>query len=170
MKDLAQVSDFLERLRALPCFTPIQDAVLLLLRLPESAVLEESDDHVYFVVPSDSYKKDHADPFDVLYGEALDRFDWTEYVFGVRYHSSHLSAVLIDRKRRIAVCDTLLSWSTRDARMAWAGFEKSLGTALEYTKTESPNPRMKTDHVMVTPYGGVQFIYVMEELAWGRGY
>jgi sugar phosphate isomerase/epimerase len=107
----------------------VPENVARLIDMPKQGVIEEGDNVAYFIVPTASYGKNHADPYNIVSGSE-DKVKWASYVFGTRQHGHHISAVLIDKERRIGVEEPIANFL--DAATAnWAGFIAGVKSALK---------------------------------------
>jgi len=171
MPEMKKVSreELLEKVAALPALDEIQPSLLDLLDMPREGILEQSEDFIYFVVPSASYKKTHTDPYDVLTGEVDDDLNWTDYLFGVRYKGKYLSAVIIDKERRISVEETILN-AYGDYKENWPRFENAVKEALEQARRAKEGRRfakgLEFDHVNLSSITNIEIIMVGEPRAW----
>ncbi|MCP4647372.1 MAG: TIM barrel protein [bacterium] len=163
--DKIERNEFLAKLAELPSLSPMPSPLSSIIALPNEGLLEKTEDSIYFVVPSPDYEAGHADPYDAITGDADDNLKWADYLFGVRYHGTYLSAVLIDKERKISVAETILgAHSIREVN--WGKFEEAVKTALKYAKGKNLPPSLKLDHINFTSVGDLEFIESVDPRAW----
>lgn len=162
--------EMLAKISKLPSMSPLPPSLLALLNLRKSGICEESEDFIYLVVPSDAYKARHADPYDLVIGEVDDAVAWADYVFGVRYHGLYLSAVLIDKVRKIAVEDVILGAYGDYQGKNWVAFEKAVKEALQSADNLAANKPLASsiqfDHINLSSIANIEYISSRTKRAW----
>jgi hypothetical protein len=159
-------SEFLETLAGLPSLGSMPHKLSGMLNVPEEGIMERSEDSIYFIVPTDNYSEKHADPFDVLTGEDSGKLDWAGYIFGIRYHGTYASVVLVDKARRFSMAVSVLG-AHGEKEPNWEKAEESLNEALSYASNDEISARIRLDHVNLTSMAGVEFIESHDPRAWG---
>jgi sugar phosphate isomerase/epimerase len=128
------------------------------LSLPPEGILEEGEGFTYFVAPSESYTNAHADPYDLITG-VEDKVEWADYVFGIVLEGKRTHAVLIDKKRKIAVEEAIADPHEK-AGTDWSRFEEAIINALREVAKFSD-----ADHIVGTN-GGSHIVMGDEPNAW----
>gem|GEM_PF-3141685 len=163
--DMIKKEEMLERVAKLPSIGPVPETLSRLLNMPKEGLLEQTEDFLYLVSPSEDYKEGHADPYDVITEESRDRMDWGRYVFGIRYHGTKVSAVLVDKERKISVEEIILR-AQGDAEVHWEDFEKAIKEAISYAKDETINERIAVDHINLNSFGDPTIIDKLDSRSW----
>jgi sugar phosphate isomerase/epimerase len=130
-----------------------------LLEIPAEASKETGDSYTYYFIPSKSFGDRSEDPYYSLTG-GKENLGWADYLFGHREDGGKLHILLIDKKRSIAVEETIFNVYEAASKYEWEKFGSAIRSSLDALKRYP-----SANHIEYT-FGQPEAILESDERAW----